>query len=63
VTAAIGAEPSPDILVNNAEMAGQAVDLDARVSVSVGEFVNTEPADWNRYFAVNLFGVMNWRVR
>jgi NAD(P)-dependent dehydrogenase (short-subunit alcohol dehydrogenase family) len=59
VTAAIGAEPSLDILVNNAGMAGQAVDPDARVSVSVGAFVTTEPADWNRYFAVNLFGVMN----
>jgi NAD(P)-dependent dehydrogenase (short-subunit alcohol dehydrogenase family) len=58
VTAAIGAEPSLDILVNNAGMAGPA-DLDARVSVSVGAFVTTDPADWDRYFAVNLFGVMN----
>lgn len=64
-TKAITAEPV-DILVNNAGNAGPAVG-DAKApaaggrgpSVSLGEFANTEPADWDRYFAVNLFGVMN----
>jgi 3-oxoacyl-[acyl-carrier protein] reductase len=66
VTAAAGAGDGISILVNNAGMAGP-VDLDARaaaagakgISVSVGAFADTDPADWNRYFAVNLFGVMN----
>jgi NAD(P)-dependent dehydrogenase (short-subunit alcohol dehydrogenase family) len=62
VTAAIGTGPGIGILVNNAGMAGP-VDLGAPeaqgVSVSVGAFAATDPADWNRYFAVNLFGVMN----
>lgn len=73
-TKAITAEPV-DILVNNAGNAGPAVrDAKAPAaaaapgtpgagvrgpSVSLGEFANTEPADWDRYFAVNLFGVMN----
>jgi 3-oxoacyl-[acyl-carrier protein] reductase len=66
VTAAAGTGDGISILVNNAGMAGP-VDLDARaaaaggkgISVSVGAFADTDPADWNRYFAVNLFGVMN----
>ncbi|CUU57647.1 3-oxoacyl-[acyl-carrier protein] reductase [Parafrankia irregularis] len=55
-----------DILVNNAGNAGPAIgDATAPASggrgpsVSLGEFTNTEPADWERYFAVNLYGVMN----
>lgn len=66
VSAAIGAEPNLDILVNNAGMAGPAIaDPESQdpagrgPSISVGEFMHTAPADWNRYFAVNLFGVMN----
>ena len=64
VRAAVGAGPGIGILVNNAGMAGP-VDPDARtaagkeVSVVSGLFADTDPADWNRYFAVNLFGVMN----
>jgi NAD(P)-dependent dehydrogenase (short-subunit alcohol dehydrogenase family) len=67
VAAALGTGPGVDILVNNAGMAGPA-DLSIsdqgtsggkKVSVSVGAFAGTDPADWNRYFAVNLFGVMN----
>ncbi|HEY3883184.1 MAG TPA: SDR family NAD(P)-dependent oxidoreductase [Trebonia sp.] len=66
VAAAVSGGPEIGILVNNAGMAGP-VDLDARaatagtrgVSVSVGAFADTDQADWNRYFAVNLFGVMN----
>jgi len=56
VRAAIDAAPGVDILVNNAGNAGPPV---AGVSVSVGRFVETEPEEWDRYFAVNLFGVMN----
>ncbi|OAA25802.1 3-oxoacyl-(acyl-carrier protein) reductase [Frankia sp. EI5c] len=58
VTRAIGAE-GIDILVNNAGNAGPAA-VDGRgPSVSLGEFADTDPADWERYFAVNLYGVMN----
>lgn len=65
VTAAIGAD-SVNILVNNAGNAGPG-GWDIKdpaagskgVSVSVGAFATTEPADWDRYFAVNLYGVMN----
>jgi NAD(P)-dependent dehydrogenase (short-subunit alcohol dehydrogenase family) len=28
-------------------------------SVSIGAFADTTPGDWDRYFAVNLFGVMH----
>jgi NAD(P)-dependent dehydrogenase (short-subunit alcohol dehydrogenase family) len=66
VAKAIDAGPGVDILVNNAGNAGPG-GFDPRgtasggqgVSVSLGEFARTEPADWNRYFAVNLFGVMH----
>jgi NAD(P)-dependent dehydrogenase (short-subunit alcohol dehydrogenase family) len=59
VSAALATGPGVDVLVNNAGMAG-AVDVGTSgASVSVGEFVKTEPAQWDRYFAVNLFGVMN----
>lgn len=42
-----------DILVNNAGNAG------ADGSMTLRDFVETDPADWHRYFAVNLFGVMH----
>ncbi|GAA3226676.1 SDR family NAD(P)-dependent oxidoreductase [Actinocorallia longicatena] len=62
-SAAIGAEPALHILVNNAGNAGPPQDLTDPASrgpaISVGEFMATDPADWDRYFAVNLFGVMN----
>jgi NAD(P)-dependent dehydrogenase (short-subunit alcohol dehydrogenase family) len=57
VTAAFEAEPDVDILVNNAGMAGPAAPGE-RVTVSSGAFAGTEPADWDRYFAVNLYGPM-----
>jgi NAD(P)-dependent dehydrogenase (short-subunit alcohol dehydrogenase family) len=47
--AAIG---SADILVNNAGNAGTE-------TWSLVDFVDSDPADWQRYFAVNLFGVMH----
>src|ERR1700755_3631131 len=49
VTAAVGSGPGVDILVNNAGMAGAATGTSG-VSVSSGEFVKTQPADWERYF-------------
>lgn len=42
-----------DILVNNAGNAG------AEGFTSLVDFVETEPADWDRFIAVNLFGVMH----
>jgi NAD(P)-dependent dehydrogenase (short-subunit alcohol dehydrogenase family) len=56
VTKAIGAGQGIDILVNNAGNAGPG---GPGISVSLGKFAESEPPDWNRYFAVNLFGVMN----
>jgi NAD(P)-dependent dehydrogenase (short-subunit alcohol dehydrogenase family) len=41
-----------DILVNNAGNAGPE-------GYSIAPFMKTVPADWDRYFAVNLYGVMN----
>lgn len=41
-----------DILVNNAGSAGPE-------GFNFGPFSETLPADWDRYFKVNLFGVMN----
>jgi NAD(P)-dependent dehydrogenase (short-subunit alcohol dehydrogenase family) len=41
-----------DILVNNAGNAGPE-------GYNIGPFMKTVPADWDRYFAVNLYGVMN----
>ncbi len=58
VSAALGTGPQPGILVNNAGMAGP-VPQGAPAGVSSGAFAQTDPADWNKYFAVNLFGVMN----
>src|SRR5262249_21930095 len=41
-----------DILVNHAGNAGTE-------GFAFGPFVETEPADWARYFGVNLYGVMH----
>jgi 3-oxoacyl-[acyl-carrier protein] reductase len=63
-SASIGSGPDIGILVNNAGMAG-AVDPDIQPAggtgalVASGAFAATDPADWNRYFAVNVYGVMN----
>jgi len=46
------ADAGIDIIVNNAGNAGPE-------GFNFGPFAESEPADWNRYFAVNLFGVMN----
>ena len=51
VSAAV-ADDGIDIIVNNAGNAGPE-------GFNFGPFSETEPADWDRYFAVNLFGVMN----
>jgi 3-oxoacyl-[acyl-carrier protein] reductase len=42
-----------EILVNNAGNAG------AEGFAEITDFVASDPADWQRYFAVNLFGVMH----
>jgi 3-oxoacyl-[acyl-carrier protein] reductase len=55
-TRAIAATQSVDILVNNAGNAGPG---EGGNSAILGKFEHTEPADWDRYFAVNLYGVMN----
>jgi 3-oxoacyl-[acyl-carrier protein] reductase len=41
-----------DILVNNAGNAGAE-------GFTLSNFVDSDPADWQRFFAVNLFGVMH----
>ena len=53
VSAAFDGRAGVDILVNNAGNAG------AEGFAELENFVDTEPADWQRYFAVNLFGVMH----
>ncbi len=53
---AIAASQGVDILVNNAGNGGPG---EAGNSAILGKFEQTEPADWDRYFAVNLYGVMN----
>ncbi len=53
VAAAIEGCGGVDILVNNAGNAG------AESSMGLADFVDTDPADWQPYFAVNLFGVMH----
>jgi 3-oxoacyl-[acyl-carrier protein] reductase len=45
--------PEVDILVNNAGNAG------AEGFPAITDFIDSDPADWQRYFAVNLFGVMH----
>lgn len=51
--AAISACGGVDILVNNAGNAG------TEGFAGLVDFVDSDPADWRRYFAVNLFGVMH----
>jgi NAD(P)-dependent dehydrogenase (short-subunit alcohol dehydrogenase family) len=57
VTTAIAGTSGVEILVNNAGNAGPAIGTVP--PVSLGHFVASEPADWDRYFAVNLYGVMH----
>ena len=52
VSAAVDGLGRVDILVNNAGNAGSE-------QFDLGPFVGTDPADWTRYFGVNLFGVMH----
>lgn len=49
---AVGRSGGVDILVNNAGNAGPE-------GFNFMPFAESLPADWDRYFAVNLFGVMN----
>ncbi|MFI5045739.1 MAG: SDR family NAD(P)-dependent oxidoreductase [Acidimicrobiia bacterium] len=51
VNDAVG-DAGADILVNNAGNAGPE-------GFNFAPFSESEPADWDRYFSVNLFGVMN----
>ena len=53
VSTAIGGCGDVDILVNNAGNAG------VEGFTKLVDFVDTDPADWQRFFAVNLFGVMH----
>jgi len=53
VASAIDAHGEVDVLVNNAGNAG------AEGLVSPRDFVETNPQEWARYFAVNLFGTMH----
>ena len=53
VTAAIEGFGGVDILVNNAGNAG------VEGFSKLVDFVETEPPEWERFFAVNLFGVMH----
>ncbi len=50
---AFGGLGQVDILVNNAGNAG------AEGWAGMASFVDTAPADWAKYFSVNLYGVMN----
>ncbi len=52
VSSIIGGYGSVDILVNNAGNAG------SQAFASLTNIVDSDPADWERYFSVNLFGVM-----
>jgi 3-oxoacyl-[acyl-carrier protein] reductase len=51
VISAVG-DAAIDIVVNNAGNAGPE-------GFNFAPFVDSQPADWDRYFKVNLFGVMN----
>jgi len=52
VSEAIDGYGGVDILVNNAGNAGAE-------SFGLADFVHSDPAEWQRFFAVNLFGVMH----
>lgn len=52
VAEAVQSAGNIDILVNNAGNAGPE-------GYNIAPFMKTVPADWDRYFAVNLYGVMN----
>jgi NAD(P)-dependent dehydrogenase (short-subunit alcohol dehydrogenase family) len=52
-SAAIEGFGTVDILVNNAGNAG------VEGFTKLVDFVETEPAEWERFFAINLFGVMH----
>jgi 3-oxoacyl-[acyl-carrier protein] reductase len=54
VASAIDGYGGVDILVNNAGNAGTE-----GFGGTIGDFVDSDPADWQRYFSVNLFGVMH----
>ena len=53
VSSAVSGAGTVDILVNNAGNAG------AQGFSGLTNFVDSDPADWERFFAVNLFGVMH----
>jgi len=53
VAAAVDDYGGVDILVNNAGNAG------AEGFPGLADFVSSDPADWDAFFAVNLFGVMH----
>jgi NAD(P)-dependent dehydrogenase (short-subunit alcohol dehydrogenase family) len=52
VQAAVSQLGGIDILINNAGNAGTE-------GFNFGPFAESEPADWDRYFGVNLFGVLH----
>lgn len=53
VTAAVAASEPVDILINNAGNAG------AEGFATRGRFAETEPADWESFLRVNLYGVLH----
>jgi 3-oxoacyl-[acyl-carrier protein] reductase len=55
VTAAIAERGPVDILVNNAGNAGRATTMGME---DLARLVDTEPADWDGFIRVNLYGVM-----
>jgi 3-oxoacyl-[acyl-carrier protein] reductase len=55
IAAAVETGDPVDILVNNAGNAGQASGV---LSMELQKLVDTDPADWDRYMKVNLYGVM-----
>lgn len=58
VSAAVESVGGVDVLVNNAGMAGAAAEGAPGPAVSSGPFAESDPTDWDRYFGVNLFGVL-----
>jgi NAD(P)-dependent dehydrogenase (short-subunit alcohol dehydrogenase family) len=55
VTAAVADLGPVDVLVNNAGNAGKAATMGFE---DMAPFVQTEPADWDAFLGVNLYGVM-----